>query len=115
MLWTDYCNVTSVDEALRLLAQYGERARIVAGGTDLIIELERGIRKGIDVLIDVTRIPCLDEIMMDEDEVIHFGPLVTHNHCVGSKLVVESAFPLAQAAWEVGARKSATAAQSLAT
>jgi carbon-monoxide dehydrogenase medium subunit len=102
-MWHDYYSVTSIDEALRILAERGERARIVAGGTDLILEMERGVRKGIDTLIDITRVPCLDEIVMDDAEVIHLGPMVTHNHCVASKLIVEHAFPLAQAAWEVGA------------
>jgi carbon-monoxide dehydrogenase medium subunit len=102
-MWHDYYSVTSVDEALDILAQRGERARIVAGATDLILELERGVRKGIDTLIDITRIPMLDRIDLDEDDVIHLGPLVTHNHCVASKLVVERGFPLARAAWEVGA------------
>lgn len=117
-MWQNYFTVTSIEEALQLLAQYRESARIIAGGTDLIIELDRGIRKGIDTLIDVTRIACLDEISMDEDEVIHLGPLVTHNHCVGSKLIVERAFPLAQAAWEVGApqiRNRGTIAGNLIT
>jgi xanthine dehydrogenase iron-sulfur cluster and FAD-binding subunit A len=117
-MWRDYYSVTSIDEALQILAERGERARVVAGGTDLILEMERGVRRGIDTLIDITRVPCLEEIVMDEDEVIHLGPMVTHNHCVASKLIVEHAFPLAQAAWEVGApqiRNRGTVAGNLIT
>jgi carbon-monoxide dehydrogenase medium subunit len=80
--------------------------------------MERGVRRGIDTLIDITRVPCLDEIVMDENEVIHLGPMVSHNHCVASKLIVEHAFPLAQAAWEVGApqiRNRGTVAGNLIT
>lgn len=114
----DYYNVTSVAEAVQLLAERGKRARIIAGGTDLILEMERGVRQGIDTLIDITRIPNLDRIVLDEDEVFHLGPLVTHNHCVAAKLIVEQAFPLAQAAWEVGApqiRNRGTVAGNLIT
>ena len=117
-MWRDYYSVKSVSEAVQILAERGARARIVAGATDLILELERGVRKGIDTLVDVTRIPGLDRIVMDEDEVIHLGPLVTHNHCVDSKLVVERAYPLARAAWEVGApqiRNRGTVAGNLIT
>lgn len=114
----NYYSVASANEALKLLAEYQGRARIVAGATDLILEIERGVRKGIDVLIDISRVPCLDEIVMDEDEVIHLGPMVTHNHCVASKLIAERAFPLAQATWEVGApqiRNRGTVAGNLIT
>jgi carbon-monoxide dehydrogenase medium subunit len=117
-MWHDYYNVTSVHEALQILAERGERARIVAGATDLLLEMERGVRKGIDTLVDISRIPGLDEIIIDEDEWIHLGPGVTHNHCVDSKLIVEFAFPLAQAAWEVGApqiRNRGTVAGNLIT
>ena len=102
-MWHEYINATTIDEVIQILRDRGARARIVAGGTDLILELERGVRRGIDTLIDITRIPDLDQITIDEDDVIHLGPLVTHNHCVESKLIRERAYPLARAAWEVGA------------
>jgi xanthine dehydrogenase iron-sulfur cluster and FAD-binding subunit A len=117
-MWRDYFSVTSIEEALKILAERGERARIVAGGTDLIIELDRGVRQGIDTLIDVTRVSGLDSIVLDEDEVIHLGPMVTHNDCVASKLITERGLPLAQAAWEVGApqiRNRGTVAGNLIT
>src|SRR5215207_430881 len=117
-MWNNYLDVTTLDEALQALAQQPETTRIVAGGTDLILELERGVRKDIETLIDVTRIPNLDQILIDEDDVIHLGPLVTHNHCVESRLIRARAYPLARAAWEVGApqiRNRGTIAGNLIT
>ncbi len=100
-MWHNYYSVTTVTEALDLLAQHGERARVVAGATDLILELERGQRPDVDTLIDITRVPMLDQITVHGDTV-RIGPLVTHNHLVGSDVIVTRAFPLAQAAWSVG-------------
>ena len=117
-MWHNYLNVTTIDEALQALAKQPETTRIVAGGTDLILEIERGIRRGIETLVDVTRIPKLEQITIDEDEIIHLGPLVTHNHCVESRLLRARAYPLARAAWEVGApqiRNRGTIAGNLIT
>ena len=117
-MWHEYINATSTDDVIKILGEKKERARVVAGGTDLLLELERGVRKGIDTLIDVTRIPALDQITMDEDDIIHLGPLVTHNDCVASKLIRKHAYPLARAAWEVGApqiRNRGTIAGNLIT
>jgi carbon-monoxide dehydrogenase medium subunit len=117
-MWHEYYNVATTEQAVRLLGEKGESARIVAGGTDLILELERGVRRGIDTLIDITRVPGLDRITLDEDNVIHLGALVTHNHCAASKLTRERAFPLARASWEVGApqiRNRSTVAGNLIT
>ncbi len=117
-MWHQYHSVTSLEEAAQILSQQQERARIVAGATDLILEIERQVRRGIETLIDITRVPNLDKIVLDEDGLIHLGPLVTHNHCVDSKLLHERAFPLVAAAWEVGApqiRNRGTVAGNLIT
>jgi carbon-monoxide dehydrogenase medium subunit len=116
-MWKRYYSVTSLTEALDILAEYRERARIIAGGTDLILELERGQRPQVDTLVDITRVPGLDDITLRSDH-IHLGPLVTHNHVVGSELVVRRGLPLAQACWEVGApqiRNRGTIAGNLIT
>ncbi|MCY4060972.1 MAG: FAD binding domain-containing protein [Chloroflexi bacterium] len=116
-MWEAYHSVSTIDEALALLKENGRAARIVAGGTDLIIEMERGQHPQLKTLIDITRVPNLDQIALKDDWIV-LGPLVTHNHVVASKLIRERALPLAQASWEVGApqiRNRATVAGNLIT
>jgi xanthine dehydrogenase iron-sulfur cluster and FAD-binding subunit A len=117
-MWKDYHSIVSIEDGLRILADEGPQARIIAGATDLWLEMERGVRTGIKTLIDVTRISGLDQISLDENNVIHLGPLVTHGECAASKIIIEQAFPLAQACYEVGApqiRNQGTIAGNLIT
>lgn len=117
-MWKTYITASTVEETLEALAEGGERARIVAGATDLILEIELGVRKGIETLIDITRIPGLDEIKLDKAGIMHLGPLVTHNDCAAADLVRRHALPLAQASWLVGApqiRNRSTVAGNLIT
>jgi carbon-monoxide dehydrogenase medium subunit len=117
-MWKEYITATSLEETLRLLAEKRERARLIAGATDLMLELERGVRKDIHTVIDITRLPGLDQISLDVEENIHIGPLVTHNAAAASKLLRQVAFPLVSAAWQVGApqiRNRATVAGNLVT
>ena len=66
-MWRTYHQPASLDEALGLLAAAAPSpggARIVAGGTDVLVELSRGIRP-TEALIDITRIPGLAGITLD--------------------------------------------------
>jgi xanthine dehydrogenase iron-sulfur cluster and FAD-binding subunit A len=117
-MWQNYHSVVSVEETCRILAEEGTNARIIAGGTDLLLEMERGVRKEIKTLIDISRIKGLDQIKLDENGVIHLGPLVTHGDCAASKIIIEQAFPLAKACLQVGApqiRNRGTVAGNLIT
>ncbi len=117
-MWHEVISAVNVEDALAVLAEEGDNARVIAGGTDLILEMERGQRKGIRTLVDISRIPGLDTIRLDNKGWVHLGPLVTHNHCAASRLLQEAAFPLARAAWEVGSpqiRNRGTIAGNLIT
>jgi len=99
--WQTYYQPTTLDDALRLRTESGHSARVVAGGTDLIVELSRGV-KPASTLIDITRVAALRGIR-DEGDTIVLGALTTHNDVLASSLCRESALPLVQACLEIGA------------
>lgn len=116
-LWDIYYTATSLDDAVAILGEHGERARIMAGGTDLIIEIQNGTRAP-EVVVDVTRVGGLDRLHQDDDGMIHLGPMVTHAQVAASPLLQTHALPLAQACWWVGApalRNRGTVAGNLVT
>lgn len=102
-MWERYWTVANIDEAISLLNEEEKQAKIIAGGTDLILELKQGLHPQTQTLIDISRIPNLNNIWEDQEGYIHIGPNVTHNHCVASELLRGNAFLLAQAAYSVGA------------
>ena len=98
---TTHINAGSIEEVLRLLSEHGPKARIIAGGTDLMLEMGRRVRTEVEILIDISRIEGMDAIYEAKDRV-NLGPLVTHNQAATSPAVVVSGLPLAQACLEVG-------------
>jgi carbon-monoxide dehydrogenase medium subunit len=108
---------STIDQALELLDHHGPKARPVAGGTDLLIELDRAARPGTEMLVDLGRIGGLDQITV-EAGAVHLGPLVTHNQVVASDACRTNLTPLAQACYEVGSpqlRNRATVAGNVVT
>src|SRR3954447_16615630 len=115
-MWETYLQPTTRAEALQLLETHAGRARIVAGGTDVLVELQRGV-KPTSTLIDITALHELKYVRHVDDQ-IRIGSLATHNDVIASEACVRYALPLAQACWEVGApqiRTRATIAGNLIT
>ena len=52
----DYVAATSVDQVNSILAEHGDRARPLVGGTDLLVQL-RGGRFELDVVVDIKGVP----------------------------------------------------------
>jgi CO/xanthine dehydrogenase FAD-binding subunit len=71
-----YAAPASVDEAVALLADGGARARPLAGGTDILVQLRQG-RFDLDLLVDVKRIPELRQVMYDAGTGLRVGAAVT--------------------------------------
>ncbi len=101
-MWQTYINVDTLHNALILLDKYRERCKLLAGGTDLMLELEAGKHSDLDIILDISRVSGLDTIHLDTEGRLNLGALVTHGQCVGSKLLREAGFPLAQASLQVG-------------
>jgi len=95
-----YERPATIEQALQLVNHHRERGRVIAGGTDLLLEIQRKVR-AVEYLIDLSAIPGLSDITKN-DGFISLGPLTTHRHVVASDLIVSQGLPLAQASLEVG-------------
>ncbi len=107
----------TADEAVELLGEYGDKARLIAGGTDLILEFAHLQHDGVEVLIDLSAVAGCDHIEIGETHVT-IGMLVTHNQIVASPELWEVARPLAEACFEIGSpqlRNRATVVGNIAT
>lgn len=115
-MWETYLQPTSLAETLDLLQSYQASARIIAGGTDIVVELQRGV-KPTKTLIDITAVRDLKYIRYERGW-LSIGALTTHNDILRSLDCQRYALPLVQACAEVGApqiRTRATIAGNLIT
>ena len=101
-LWQDYHTPTSVEETLQLLSSYAGNARIIAGGTDLLIDLQFNHQGPmLDALVDVTAIPEMTRLTEQDGKLI-IGAAVTHTNIVKSALVEAKATCLVESCGVVG-------------
>ena len=75
MKWIDYEAPKSLGDALTMLSQHGDRARPMAGGTDILVQLRAGARDP-DLLVDVKGIPELNEINYSPSSGLTLGSAV---------------------------------------
>jgi xanthine dehydrogenase iron-sulfur cluster and FAD-binding subunit A len=112
-----YVAPRTLDEALALKAEHRSTARAIAGGTDLVVELDRGAHTGVGLLIDMSRIAELARITVDDDE-IRLGATSTHHDVVANETCRTDALALAQACLEIGSpqlRNRATVVGNIVT
>lgn len=88
--WKEYVVALSEDEALRLLTNASGQGRVIAGGTDLVVQFRDGRRRA-DVLVDITRIESLRKVTATENY-LTVGAAVTHRELL-EYLVVNDLFP----------------------
>lgn len=90
---------TSVSEASAALTDFGEKAKVYAGGAELLLLLRNNLLE-TEVLVDVKKIPRLPEIRI-ANGTLHVGACVTHQTLEKSSLVREHAPTLAVAESQV--------------
>jgi carbon-monoxide dehydrogenase medium subunit len=71
----DYVAPRTIAEAAALLADKGDRARVLAGGTDIIVQVREG-RRDLDLLVDVKHIPEVNELTYDRQRGLRIGAAV---------------------------------------
>jgi CO/xanthine dehydrogenase FAD-binding subunit len=99
-MWREYLFPKSIQEALQMLDSRGGEARVIAGGTDLVLQRKQG-ECPASVAVDISRIDGLDTIEAS-GEYILIGALATHGQVAASPLILEQAAVLAQACGKVG-------------
>jgi carbon-monoxide dehydrogenase medium subunit len=112
-----YQRPISLTAALAALAAAPAGTRLVAGGTDVMVELGRGTKPATG-LIDLTALEAELRFIDDEGDRVRLGALTTHNDVLASALLRTEALPLVQACAEVGApqiRARGTVAGNLVT
>ncbi len=99
-MFDSYYRPASLEEALSILEEYQGRARVVAGGTDLILLLQNH-KISVRALVDITRIAPLRKIE-EEDGVVRIGSLITHTEAAASPLLRKRVPFFSEAAESIG-------------
>jgi len=80
----DYFKPKTLEETLTLLAHYGEKAKLIAGGTDLMVMVKQKAMAP-DVLISLQGIPGLDQMKYNGS--LSIGSMVTHRSIEKSEVI----------------------------
>jgi carbon-monoxide dehydrogenase medium subunit len=103
--WQHYHTPTTVADALGLLRHYGDDAKLIAGGTDLILDMQNGAHAPVTALVDVTNIDGLATIYLETDgdaEWVVLGAAVTHTQIERSSIIQEHGAALVESCSVVG-------------
>jgi len=97
----EYHFAENIEDALLALSQAGGKATLLAGGTDLLLDIQQGRHEIADTLVDITNIPEMRVLERREDH-IFIGAAVTHRTITTSPLINEHAPALTEASGLIG-------------
>jgi carbon-monoxide dehydrogenase medium subunit len=112
-LWKNYHLARNPQEALEVLAaaqRDGRTASLVAGGTDLLLDMQQGRHAPVDTLVDITAVPEMTALEIRQER-LFIGAAVPLNRIVADPLVQRHAQALYEACSLIGGpqvRNSAT-------
>ncbi|AEV28071.1 aerobic-type carbon monoxide dehydrogenase, middle subunit CoxM/CutM-like protein [Sphaerochaeta pleomorpha str. Grapes] len=87
-----YIAAETLDEVLQLLAENGPEAKLLAGGTDLLVRIRNGYCHP-KIVVDIKQVPGFNTITWTETNGLLLGPVVTLTDIIASG-IVQDKFPL---------------------
>ena len=100
-IWNNYILANSKEDAVEALHRYAGKSRIVAGGTDLLLEMQQGVQSPVDTLIDINGVPELLNLEVIDDQLV-IGAGVPVSVITNSEVVKFHAKSLAEATGLIG-------------
>lgn len=111
----EYFAPNSLDEAVSLLTRCNGKAKIIAGGTDLLVEIKEHLRKP-DYIVNINKIPGLRDFYYNDTDGLKIGCLTKVRTVEQSQMIKDKYPGLYQAASQLGSiqvRNSATVAGNI--
>jgi len=96
-----YLRPETLEEAWSMLSQYNGKARVIAGGTDLMVNMKQKTDSPA-YLVDISYLPGLNAIEYDKEDVLKIGALCTHSDIESSSVIQGKFNILAQACGSIG-------------
>ena len=106
----EYAAAATIDEAVSLLAARGTGAKILAGGTDILVQLREGLREA-DLVVDIKKIPELTAMSYSPQQGLRLGASVPCYRIYENQEVAAAYPALADSAriiggWQIQSRAS---------
>ncbi len=98
----EYVTPQSVQEACALLVQYGDSARVLAGGSDLLVKMKDGLMKPA-YLVSLKNLDSLKAIRYETGTGVIIGARATHNEVMNNRLLREKYRSVCEAAHSMAA------------
>lgn len=97
----DYIRPSSFEEACRLLSRSGGQSRVIAGGTDLLVQIRQG-KLHPEAVISLRDIPEISRISLKSGHGVAIGAMTPLDVVESSKEILENFRPVAEAAGQIG-------------